>query len=301
MPPKSPAARRLSPEAGLLLVVLLWAGNFTAAKIAFTQLDPLAFTAIRFAIGSVAIWIVARMVEGRVPLPRGAFWPLVWTGLIGNTIYQFCFVEGLDRTSATKSSLILAGMPAIVTLCAGLLGIEHVTHRQRIAVLIATVGVAVVVLARGGGIDTSVGAGDALLLGAVVFWAAYTLMLRRYALPMSPLQVTAWTVYTGTPGLILLGIPALLHTNWHHVSWAGWGGVLYSALLSLVVAYVLWTRGISTIGAARTALYNTIVPLFATLIAVVVLHEKPGIGDLLGGLLIVAGVLLSASGNAPAP
>jgi drug/metabolite transporter (DMT)-like permease len=289
MPPKP----RLSPELGLLLVVLFWAGNFTAAKIAFTQLDPLAFTAIRFAIGSIAIWVVVRMMERPQPLPPGALWRLIVLGVVGNTIYQFCFVEGLDRTSATKASLILAGMPAIVTICASLMGIEHVTGRQRIAVIVATIGVAVVVLARGGEIDGAMRTGDWLLLAAVLFWAGYTLMLRRFNLRMSPLQLTAWTVYTGTPGLIVLGLPSAMHTDWHKVTAAAWGGVLYSAFLSLVAAYVLWNRGIATIGASRTAVYNTIVPLFATVIAVLILHESVGLWDLAGGVLIVGGVLLT--------
>jgi drug/metabolite transporter (DMT)-like permease len=287
----------LSPQAGMLLVVLFWAGNFTAAKLAFTQLDPLAFTAIRFTFASLVLWAIVRAVEGPTRLPPRAFWRLVVLGLIGNTIYQFCFVEGLLRTSATKSSLILAGMPALVTLTAGVLGIERVTAVQRIAVVIATVGVVVVILGHGGSFHSGFGAGELLLLGADVTWAIYTLLLRYWTLRMSAINLTAWTIYTGTPGLILLGIPALLHTSWHRVSWAGWGGLSYSALLSLVAAYVLWNRGVATLGAARTVVYNTVVPLVATVIAMIGLHERPGLVHVIGGVLILVGVLMTGQGS----
>jgi drug/metabolite transporter (DMT)-like permease len=284
----------------MLLVVLFWAGNFTAAKIAFNgQFHPLAFTAIRFVVGSMVLWLVVRWAEGPAPLPRGAFWPLVWLGLIGNTIYQICFNEGLDRTSATKSSLILGGMPAVVTLAAWALRIERVTVAQRVAVLIATVGVVIVVLGRGGSIDGRFGAGEILLLGAVLTWAVYTLLLRRWTLPMSSLNLTAWTMYTGTPGLVIAGIPGLLHTNWPRVSLGAWAGLLYSTLLSLVAAYVLWNRGVALLGAARTVVYNTIVPLVATVIAMVALHERPGVIHVVGGVLILLGVLLTGKGAAP--
>lgn len=283
----------------MLLVVLFWAGNFTAAKIAFNDhLDPLAFTALRFVLASAVLWAIVRWAEGPAPLPRGAFWPLVALGLIGNTIYQVCFMEGLQRTSATKSSLILAGMPALVTLAAGLLRIERVTTAQRIAVLVATVGVVIVIRGRGGSIDNGFGVGDMLLLGAVFTWAMYTLLLRRLTLKMSSLNLTAWTMYTGTPGLVLIGIPALRHTDWHAVSAGAWAGLLYSALLSLVGAYVLWNRGVALLGAARTVVYNTIVPLVATLIAMFALHERPGAIHVIGGLLIVSGVLLTGRGQA---
>ena len=283
----------------MLLVVLFWAGNFTAAKIAFNgHLDPTAFTALRFVLATVVLWAIVRWAERPAPLPRGALWRLVVLGVIGNTIYQVCFMEGLQRTSATKSSLILAGMPALVTLTAGLLGIEPVTRMQRIAVLVATVGVVVVIRGRGGSIDDGFGTGEMLLLGAVFTWAVYTLLLRRWTLRMSALNLTAWTMYTGTPGLVLIGIPALRHTDWHAVSAGAWAGLLYSALLSLVGAYVLWNHGVAMLGAARTVVYNTVVPLVATVIAMVALHERPGMIHVVGGVLIVSGVLLTGRGAA---
>ena len=289
---------RLTPAAGMLLVVLFWGGNFTAVKLAFTQLDPLAFTAMRFAIGSVVLWWVVRWLEHPAPLPPGAFWPLVCLGLIGNTVYQVCFILGLDRTSATKSSLILAGMPAMVTLAAWVLHVEPVTVRQRWAVVVATVGVVVVLLARGGTLGWGIGPGELLLLGANVLWAAYTLMLRHWKLPMSPLRITAWVTYTGTPGLVLLGLPGLRHTPWSAVSLAGWGGLAYSTLLSLVAAYIFWNFGVANLGASRTVVYNTMVPLVATVVAMVGLGERPGVFHLVGGALIIAGVLMT---RRPAP
>jgi drug/metabolite transporter (DMT)-like permease len=290
----------LSPQAGMLLVVLFWAGNFTAAKIAFDDhFDAPAFTAVRFALASIVLWFVVRWAEGPTRLPRGAFWPLVALGVIGNTIYQICFMEGLARTSATKSSLILAGMPALVTITAGILGIERVTRAQQVAVLVATVGVVVVVVGRGGTMDNGFGKGEMLLLGAVFTWAVYTLLLRRWTLNMSALNLTAWTLYTGTPGLVLVAIPSLRHLDWHRLTPGAWGGLLYSSLLSLVAAYVLWNRGVAMLGAARTVVYNTIVPLVATVIAMVGLHERPGVIHIVGGALILSGVLLTGRAAAP--
>src|SRR5690606_30078106 len=121
----------------------------------------------------------------------------------------------------------------------------------------------------------------------------YTLLLRHWALPMSTLSLTAWTLYTGTPVLLLLGAPQLMATDWRAVSVAGWSGVLYAALLSLVAAYILWNEGVARLGAARASLYNSLVPFVATLVAFVALGERPGILHLLGGGLIVSGVLLT--------
>lgn len=284
---------------GMILVTLFWGGNFTATKIAFTELDPLAFTAIRFSLASVVLWGIVRVVEGKVARPPRTLWPLIVLGVMGNTLYQIGFVEGLARTTATKSALILAIMPVAVTIAAAVFGIEVVSRRQKIAVGIASVGVLIVLLARDGSMGGPLGAGDLLLLGAVLAWSVYTLLLRHWSLPMSPLSLTAWTLYTGTPGLVLAGLPALSRTDWSGVSIAGWGGVAYSALLSLVVAYVLWNRGVALLGASKAAIYNTVVPFVATAIAMVALSERPGPLDIIGGLLIIGGVLLTRE-RAPA-
>jgi drug/metabolite transporter (DMT)-like permease len=156
-----------------------------------------------------------------------------------------------------------------------------------------------VLLARGGSIGGPLGLGELLLLLAVAVWTAYTLMLRSWALPLSPLRLTAWTVYTGTPLLVLAGLPQLLRTDWGAVTLVGWGGLLYSALLSLVLAYILWNGAVAVLGASRTSVYQCLVPFLTAIIAFVVLDERPGPLHVLGGLLIVTGVLLAKQTTAP--
>ena len=287
-----------SPALGLLLVVLIWGGNFTATKLAFADISPLAFTAVRFAFGSVLMWLILARREGwRLP-PRDTWVPLILLGLVGNTIYQLCFMTGLYRTTATNSSLILASMPTVVTVAAGMLGFEQITARQKWALVIATLGVLLVVASRGIALDGD-RLGDVLMLAAVVCWAGYTLGLRTLTGRMSTLALTTWTLITGTPGLILAGVPSVRRMDWHAVSAKGWGGLAYATLLSLVVAYLLWNRGVRQIGPSRAAIFTTLTPLVATLTAIAVLGERPGLLHLAGGALIIAGVLVSRRPAAP--
>jgi drug/metabolite transporter (DMT)-like permease len=281
-----------TPALGLLLVVLIWGGNFTATKLAFADISPLAFTAVRFALGSVLMWLVLARKEGwRLP-PRATWLPLILLGVVGNTIYQLCFMTGLYRTTATNSSLILASMPTVVTVAAGMLGFEQITARQKWALAIATLGVLLVVASRGVALDGDL-AGDLLMLAAVLCWATYTLGLRTLSGRVSTLALTTWTLITGTPGLVIAGIPAVRRMNWGAVSATGWGGLAYATLLSLVVAYLLWNRGVRQIGPSRAAIFTTLTPLVATLTAIAVLGERPGLLHLAGGAMIIAGVLVS--------
>jgi len=289
----------LSAHLEMLLVVLIWGGNFTASKVAFPTIPPLAFTAIRFVSGSLLLWFVLGRLEGDRRPPRDLLWQLLVLGLIGNTLYQLCFITGLARTTATNTSLILSAMPTVVTVTAGLLGLERITTRQRWALALATLGVLIVVASRGLVLAHGDWRGDLLILAAVVCWTAYTIGLRRLGGRISSLSATAWTMILGTPGLLLAGLPQLSGMSWPEVTREAWVGLLYSTALSLLAAYILWTRAVLRIGASRAALYTCVTPLIATLIAMVILHERPTWVHLAGGVLIVGGVLLGRGGGAP--
>ncbi|MDH4348984.1 MAG: DMT family transporter, partial [Gemmatimonadota bacterium] len=288
-------SRLRSPHVGMLLVVLFWGGNFTASKLAFPTLAPMAFTAIRFLAATALVWVLAGRMERRQPLDPGLIWPLIVLGLIGNTLYQVFFINGLARTSAINTSLILVSMPTVVTVAAGVMGLETVSGRQRLALALATAGVVAVLGARGLELSAGDWQGDAMILASVGCWAAYTLGLRKIAGRISALSVTAWTLLTGMPGLVIAGWPSLMRVEWGAVTGVAWAGLAYSTLLSLVAAYLLWSRGVQRLGAARAALYTCLTPVVATMVAILVLGERPTAAHLAGGALIIGGVLL---GNA---
>jgi drug/metabolite transporter (DMT)-like permease len=276
----------------MVLVVLIWGGNYVASKLAIATIPPLAFTAMRFTLGSVFLWILVSRLEPEHTLPKGMFRPVLLLGVVGNTLYQVCFINGLSRTTATNTAIILSSMPAAVTLVSGLLGLEILTARQRLAPILASVGVLLVVAAKGLNLGHGDWLGDLLMLVAVACWTAYTLGLRALTGRMSALTLTGWTMVTGTPGLLLAGVPSLVSMSWGAVPWQAWVGLAYATLLSLVAAYILWSRAVGSLGASRASLYTCFSPLVAALVAMAVLGERPGPAHMTGGALIAAGVLL---------
>jgi drug/metabolite transporter (DMT)-like permease len=273
------------------LVVLLWGVNFAATKVALPSIPPLAFAAIRFTVGSALMaWLLARRGGLERP-PPGLGWPLVWLGLLGNTAYQLCFMLGLERTSATNTALLLAAMPTVVTVSASLLGLEPLTPRRLLALALATAGVVAVVAGRGFAPGGDLW-GDLLILAGVLCWAAFTLGLRQVGHRMSALGFAAWTTFTGAPGLLLAGIPALLDTRWGEVTGKAWVGLAYSTTLSFAAAYILYSDAVRRLGASRAVLYTCATPLVASAAAMLVLGERPTLWHGLGAFLIVTGVVL---------
>ena len=288
-------ARRLplAADLGMLLVALIWGVNFSVTKGAFATFPPLAFTGVRFGLASLCLVPLVSRIEGAEPLPRGALARLIALGVVGNSLYQLTWISGLERTTASNSALILASMPTIVALLAVGLRLEPFRPKVIGGVLVASLGVVLVVAARGTGFGAATMAGDLLTLAAVICWAGYTLGLRALPREISPLRVTMVTTVAGAPVLVLAGMPAMLAMDWSAVGWEGWSALAYSTLLSLLVAYLIWNRSVKVVGPSRTVIYMCLTPLVAVIAAALLLGERPRPLQAIGAALILAGVLLT--------
>lgn len=294
-----PTSRR--NDLAMLLVVVIWAANFSALKVTLAEVPILAIGAIRFVLGAAALMLVVRWREGDARIPPGQFWRLVWLGVVGNTIYQTLFMVSLERTSVANSAILLATSPLIVAALGAVTGVERLTRAVALGLAIAFVGVVLVVGLEGASFTAATRLGDLSMLGAAICWAIFTLGVRRLPPEISALRVTALTTLTGAPGLLLLGLPDLFSMSWPSVSLPAWGGLGYALVFSLVLAYTLWNDSVQQVGPNRTAIYNCLVPLIAMVIAWRFLHEPIGAMQVLGALLIVGGVLLSRAGRPGLP
>jgi drug/metabolite transporter (DMT)-like permease len=292
-PSKRTPVRLTTQDGGMLLVCLIWGLNFSVTKYALHEIPPLPFTAIRFAGASVLLWLLLRLTDGPESVPPGGLKKLVLLGLVGNTFYQLVFTVGLARTTATNSSLILSTVPTVVALFAGALGLERITSKMWLGICLGTLGVVLVIAAQGVGFDVKTIPGDLLTVVAVLCWSGYTVGLRGVTSGISPLRVTTVTTIAGTPGLLLAGIPGMIRLDWAAVGLKAWLALAYAAVLSLIIAYLLWNWSVKTVGSTRTAIYMCITPLFAVGGAWLLLGERPHPLQGVGAVLIVAGVLLT--------
>ena len=277
----------------MLLVCLIWGINFSVTKVAIRQMPALPFTAIRFALASLLLWLVLRFTEGPAEPAPAAVRRLMLLGLVGNTFYQLFFILGLAHTSATNSSLILATVPTVVAVFAGLLGLERITPRMWCGIALGTLGVVLVIATSGVEFSAGTVRGDLLTVLAVLCWGAYTVGLRTLPPGFSPLRVTTLTTIAGMPGLVLAGVPGLLAMQWAKVPLTAWAALAYATVLSLVVAYLLWNRSVKAVGGTRTAIYMCVTPLVAVGAAWVMLGEHARPPQAAGAVLIIAGVLLT--------
>jgi drug/metabolite transporter (DMT)-like permease len=284
-------------DATLVLMAIIWGVNISVVKFGTTLVDPQAYNGLRVMLAAVVLMAIISLQ--RAPFPsRREMLALAGLGVLGNGIYQFFFVEGIARTSASDAALVVAASPAFIAIIGRIRGVERTAAKGVVGIALSIVGIALVVLGStqsGGGEGSGASSllGDMLVLCGSLAWAIYTVMLKPHTERVPGLQLSAFTMVGGAISLMLVATPAVAHANWAKVPVLGWAAVLYSGIFALVIAYLFYYRGVREIGPTRTAMYSNLQPVIAVLVAWAMLGETPTIWQIIGAVSIMAGLLLT--------
>lgn len=289
-----PHERAASRTTELLLVAMavIWGINFSVVKYGTQVMEPLAYNALRMSIGCAVLMVFALWRPGSRATKSDRL-KLMALGVLGHCFYQVLFINGIARTRAGTASLVVAASPAVVALVARAYGHEKLPMRAVVGIALSISGVILVL----GGTISADGAshlvGDLMILTAVVAWAFYTTLLLPFTKRVDSLRLAAWTLLGGVLPLVVIASPALLRTDWRAVTPVTWAAVLYSGLMAMVVAYLLWYRGVMEIGPTRTAMFANLQPIVAVLVAWFALAEVPTIFQGAGAATVLGGLYLS--------
>lgn len=282
-------------EIAVIGMALIWGVNYSVIKYGTTVVPPLAYNGVRVFLGAACLTIIALVWGGVAPSRRDAL-TIMALGALGNGVYQIFFAEGISRTGAGEAALVVGASPALMALIGRLSGVERVATRGVIGIGLSMFGVGLVVLGRaaaGGGAQDGSLFGDLLVLAGSVCWAVYTILLIPYTKRLSGWYVLAFSMIGGSVVLLIVGGRSIASVNWLELPGITWAAIVYSGIGALVIAYILWYRGVKVLGPTRTALYGNIQPLIALLVAWITLHERPTAWQIVGALTIVGGVLLT--------
>jgi drug/metabolite transporter (DMT)-like permease len=283
----------------LIALVVFWGANFSLVKLALRDLNPLAFTALRFLLASGVLWVFLKVGGDRVRINRLHWLAVTGLGFIGTTAYQTLFIYGIDWTFAGNASLMLATTPVFTTLLSLVFRQERSCLTAVFGVGLSVLGIALVVLGGSAGVGFGAGTlrGDLSVLVAAAAWSVYTVgsvpLVHRYGV----IPVTAATMWVGTAGLLIVSLPALVGQDWAAVHPVSWLAVLYSGVFAIATAYFLWYFCIRQIGSTRTAVYTNFTPVVALLVAWQALGEVPTALQVAGAGGIIAGSILVRAGK----
>ena len=277
----------------LLCCTAIWGGNFVAMKFLLAEVSPVNLILLRFISGSILLFLLLFFKED-VKVPLKDFYRLCLLGAIGITVYQFLFIYALKNTSVTNVAVIINTAPLYGGLLSSLFGYEKFHKKTFFAIVRGFVGV-YVLISKGELLSLGVGdlKGAIFALVACFLWALYTIMAKPMLDKHSPLKVTTYSMLTGS--VLLCGfIPFFLDVKEVAVlSSVGWLSLIFSIVFSIVIAFFLWYRGVSKIGASRTIIYQYSVPVFGAFAAFLILHERLYWSQLIGAIIIFASITLA--------
>lgn len=281
-------------DAGLLLMALIWGINYSVVKAGLRALEPFAFNGLRVGLAAIVLGSLSLAIRS-VPWPdRRDVKQLLFLGFIGNGLYQLFFILGMARTRAGIAALVVAAGPAYIAIISHLLGRERLPARGWAGIAMQLIGVACVVGSTHGleaSSSAMVGAG-LIALGSVM-WAIFSVFLQPYTTRAHPIHLSAITMASGATFLLIVATPALRRLDISAVAPSEWGAVAYAGLGALVIAYLLFYRGVRVLGPTKTAMYGNLQPIIAIAVAWLMLSERPTGWQLLGAAFIMGGLLIS--------
>ena len=282
----------------MLIAILFWAVNFSFVKIALREFSPLGFNGIRLFFASLILIFILLLSREGFSIAKSDLWKMFVLGIIGNTVFQLFFIHGLNWTTASNTSIVMALTPVFVALLSTLLKQERLHWAAWLGIVISFMGFYLVITPQFGTFDFKWSSlrGDLLIFIGNIFWAIYTVFSKPLLGRISPLKWTTATLAIGAFFYLPFSAKDILQLRWSDVSLQAWAALFYSGLFAIAISYVIWYASVKRVGNSKTAIYGNITPVFAVISAYVLLSETLTLAQLMGALVILAGVYLTRSG-----
>lgn len=277
----------------LAVAVFCWGLSFVATKIALQSFTP--FCLIFFRFFTAAIFFLLLLWRTGFPLlNKTNVKSLLLLAIMQPGLYFTFETIGLQYTSATKTSLIIATIPVVVLMLSAIFLKERMRFYNILGVLLSLTGVALLVFAGQTGQDLQgMLVGDLLIVGAVFSASFYMILTRRLGKTISSVQITGMQVILGA----ILFFPAFLWDlpsfSWASISRESWLALIALTLFATIGAFLCYNFALTRIPAARAAVCINGIPLVTASGAWFLLGESLSGVQLLGGAIVLVSVVLA--------
>ena len=279
----------------LSLTSLFWAGNVVLGRFVVGHIPPITLSFIRW-LGAFAILLpfAARHLVRDWPVIRHHAWFLAFLALTGFSAYNTMAYYGLQFTTAINGLLLQSVAPLFVALWTFVLFRDRLTLRQACGICISLTGVVVIICH--GSLDVLVkiafNPGDIWFVGALFIYGFYAAILRQRP-DIHPLSFLA--VGMGGAAVFLLPLVIMELASGRTLAFDAESlmSFAYICIFPSLLGYLFLNRGIELIGANRAAPFIHLVPVFGSVLAIVLLGERFEVFHAMGYGLVFAGITVA--------
>ena len=272
--------------------VLFWGLSFVSSKIILNSgVPPMTMVCIRFIVAAIILNLFARKIDPAARLKKKDIIPLAASGLFGVTVYFFFEARGIKLTSASHASLIIATIPIFTVVAEAIFFRTRISWIAAAGIALSVAGVVFVVRRSGEALFLSGSiVGDLFMFGACLSWVVYILLSKNLHKRMSEIAITAYQSLFGTMFLIPFAI--LERGQWVPITLVVGLNLVYLALFCSALSNFLYVYALSRLGPIVISPYINLIPVVSVIGGVVLLGEALVWGQIVGGILILAGVLI---------
>lgn len=274
-----------------ILGMLMWSSSFIATKIAYRSFSPLLLCFIRFLIASSLMIILRFFQKPKIRILKKDRKNVILSAVAGISVYYAFENIALKYTSASAASLIEAAYPAITILIGVLIYHERSSKRMLAGIVISIIGVIIITdfsdMASNGML------GNLLLILDGFLWGFYNFLVQGISDEYDTFTLSYYQFLYGT----LFFIPMLFfeHPVMVHLNASVITAVIYLSAGCSVLAFILYNYGLKGISASSASAIMNLMPVFGIILSVLILHETITLRQILGGIIIMSGVLISTS------
>lgn len=279
----------------LMLANVLWACSYVSAKFALHDTSVNLMNALRMVISAIVLLPLLIVMRKDLNLTRRELPQLAVLAIVGFVINKILEYGGLALTTASDVALLISSESIFTAALSWILLREKVRSLTIVALLLGLFGVYLIVerslipnIPAGGGALRI--AGDLMVVLALVFESYYTVRGKALLVKHPPLLITAVAIVGSTIFWIPLASIDILRGGWHPLGLTAWLGILWLAIMSTVIAYLAWFKGLAKVDGSAAASALFIQPLLGTVLAIVLLREQLLPTTIIGGILIIVSV-----------
>lgn len=283
----------------LMLAVLFWGLSFVATKVALQSFTPFCLIFFRFFAASI-FFVVLFWRTGFQPLSRKDLKSLILLAVMQPGLYFTFETFGLQYTSATKTSLIIATIPVVVLSLSALLLKERIRLLNLVGIILSLVGVALLVF--GSGEREELGGmliGDLLIFGAVLSASVYMIMTRRLGASIPSRQITGIQIILGA----VIFFPAFLYDlpkfNPQAVTSEALVALVGLTIFATIGAFLCYNYALTKIPAAKASVCINAIPLVTAFGAWALLGESLTMVQFSGAGIVLFAVFLANHTHTP--
>ena len=282
-----------SPYLLLTATSLFWSMNWVIGRAVVGKIPPVALAYWRW------MFALLFMLPFAIPQVRRCLpqiwqhrWVLILLGLVGTGFHNLFSYLGLNYTTATNGVMLNSAIPVMIIVLGAMFFRQRVSGGQLAGVFVSLVGV-LAILSKGHPETLSTfrfNVGDLIVLGSMLLWALYTLMLKWRPDSIPPI---AFLFVCSVAGLIGM-TPAYaweLSTG-AAIAWspAVVAALFYVGLFPSFIAYIFWNKGVEQVGPSVAGLFVHLMPVFGSLLAWIFLDERLQWFHFVGISLILTGI-----------